>query len=52
MRSSKKHHYCVYILTNRTRRLYVGVTGDLERRMCEAKGREIDEALAELKRLL
>jgi putative endonuclease len=27
--------YCVYILANRSRNLYVGVTGDLERRMVE-----------------
>jgi putative endonuclease len=29
--------YYVYILTNRTRRLYVGVTNDLHRRMFEHK---------------
>ena len=27
--------YCVYILANRSRGLYVGVTSDLERRMIE-----------------
>ena len=27
--------YCVYILANRSRSLYTGVTGDLERRMIE-----------------
>ena len=35
MRLSSEHQYFVYILTNGTRRLYVGVTGDLERRMYE-----------------
>jgi putative endonuclease len=28
-------NYCVYILANRPRNLYVGVTNDLERRMIE-----------------
>ena len=27
--------YCVYVLANRSRSLYTGVTGDLERRMIE-----------------
>jgi len=31
--------YYVYILTNPTRRLYVGVTSDLSRRMLEHKGK-------------
>ena len=35
MRLSSEHQYLVYILTNGTRRLYVGVTGDLERRIYE-----------------
>jgi len=30
--------YCVYILTNKSGTLYVGVTNDLERRMSEHKG--------------
>jgi putative endonuclease len=29
--------YYVYVMTNRTRTLYVGVTGDLERRILEHK---------------
>jgi putative endonuclease len=28
-------HYYVYIMASRSRRLYTGVTGDLERRICE-----------------
>jgi putative endonuclease len=28
-------NYCVYILASRSRNLYVGVTGDLERRLIE-----------------
>ena len=32
-----QRQYYVYILTNRTRRLYVGVTNDLHRRMFEHK---------------
>ncbi len=33
----RTHQYFVYILASRTRRLYVGVTNDLIRRVCEHK---------------
>jgi putative endonuclease len=33
----KTRHYCVYILASRTRVLYTGVTGYLERRLVEHK---------------
>ena len=36
---SKARNYYVYMLTNATRRLYVGVTNDLERRLYEHRGR-------------
>ena len=34
--------YYVYLLSNRTRRLYVGVTNDLERRIYEHKSRLVE----------
>ena len=34
---SRDHHYYVYILTNRVRTLYVGVTSNLQRRIYEHK---------------
>ena len=39
MAARPTRQYFVYILTNRTRRLYVGVTNDLERRMYEHKNK-------------
>ena len=35
MVTSDGDHYYVYVLTNQTRNLYVGVTGDLESKMQE-----------------
>ena len=37
MRPLRERRYYVYVPTNRTRRLYAGVTNDLERRMYEHK---------------
>ena len=34
--------YFVYLLASKTRRLYVGVTNNLERRLFEHKGKQID----------
>lgn len=37
MHSGEHRHYCVYILTNRSKSLYVGVTNNLRRRIWEHK---------------
>ncbi|MGB9205929.1 MAG: GIY-YIG nuclease family protein [Terriglobales bacterium] len=37
MHSRDHRHYCVYILTNRSKTLYVGVTNNLLRRVWEHK---------------
>src|ERR1035441_3033112 len=37
MHSGEHRHYCVYILTNRSKTLYVGVTNNLLRRVWEHK---------------
>ena len=39
MPAAQDRQYYVYILTNSTRTLYVGVTSDLERRMYEHKSK-------------
>ena len=39
MPSARDHRYYVYILTNASRTLYVGVTNNLERRMFEHKNK-------------
>ena len=38
---TKQHRYYVYILSNATRRLYVGMTTDLERRVFQHKNKLI-----------
>ena len=36
------HRYFVYILSSRTKRLYIGVTNNLERRVAQHKRREVE----------
>jgi putative endonuclease len=43
MHSADDRHYCVYILTNRSKTLYVGVTNNLHRRVWEHKFRNGSE---------
>ena len=38
----KDHHYFVYIVSSRTGTLYIGMCNDVERRMKEHKGGEIE----------
>ena len=40
MYSYERRQYCVYILTNRSKTLYVGVTNNLRRRLWEHKSGE------------
>ena len=37
MHSNERHYYYVYILTNRSKTLYVGITNNLSRRVWEHK---------------
>jgi putative endonuclease len=48
MHSADHRHYCVYILTNRSKTLYVGVTNYLRRRVWEHKFRNGSEFLQTL----
>lgn len=41
-KSALSKNYFVYILASKTRRLYVGVTNNLERRICEHKHKLFD----------
>ena len=40
--TSNQRRYFVYILSSRTKRLYIGVTNDLERRVAQHKRHEIE----------
>jgi len=39
---ARERRYFVYILSNRAKRLYIGVTNDLERRVLQHKRREVE----------
>jgi putative endonuclease len=39
---SKEHRYFVYILTNKSRILYIGVTGDLVQRLYQHRNKLVD----------
>jgi putative endonuclease len=40
--AKRQHRYFVYILSSRTKRLYIGVTNDLVRRVAQHKRRDIE----------
>lgn len=50
----RERSYCTYIVASRTRVLYVGVTGNIERRMSEHKSGEFEgfTAMYRCKRLV
>jgi putative endonuclease len=39
---AKQHRYFVYILSSRTKRLYIGVTNDLVRRVAQHKRHDVE----------
>jgi putative endonuclease len=40
--AARQRRYFVYILSSRAKRLYIGVTNDLERRVLQHKRREVE----------